>query len=133
MARAQDTPEVVRSEKKMESARRLFDYDQTLREFRRACAQHGIDPLEGASGYQVVHVIAERHEREWQPDRWWQRHEIWTDCPPYRSSTEADAIWNLFREAYLRVVARVAEAVRLRKAHKAFRNTERRRGRGGSA
>jgi hypothetical protein len=73
--------------------------------YRSACAARGIDPAEGATGYQVVHVLAERQRRRWEAQgrseqRWWMRHELWFDCEPYRSETEADAIWRLFAQAY---------------------------------
>ena len=90
------------------SSTHTFKYDDYVRDFRAACAKRGIDPLEGATGYQVVHLLAEkrraeqrREARRTQHERWWARHNLWVDCPPYRSETEEDAFWNLFSETYL--------------------------------
>ena len=87
-----------------------FNYDEYVRGFRAACVRRGIDPLEGATGYQVVHVVAEHRRAAWrhaaerqaaqQQRRWWQHHEMWLNCPPYRSETEQEAIWGVFRQAY---------------------------------
>ena len=98
-----------------------FDYDDYVRGFRAACARHGIDPAQGATGYQVVHIAAERRRADWTPSRWWQQHEFWTDCPPYRSETEQDALWQVFSEAYLLTIRRVVRARRLRRAELALR------------
>ncbi len=90
--------------------RSSFDYDAFMRAYRAACAARGIDPERGASGYQVVHVITERKAKR-QADRWWQRHERWLSCPPYRSDTEQEAIWNVFTQAYAITAARMADAI----------------------
>ena len=81
--------------------RRRFDYGAFVAGYRAACEQWGIDPAEGANGYQVVHVLAEQKRRQWQAGdengrRWWLRHELWLNDAPYRSKTEHDAIWRLF-------------------------------------
>ncbi len=89
-----------------------FDYDDYLREFRAACAKHGVDPVCGATGYQVVHITTEQQRQARKPDRWWERHDLWVDCPPYRSEVEEDAFWQLFAEMYLRAVLRVIRARR---------------------
>lgn len=112
-----------------------FDYDRFVGQYRAACAERGIDPAQGATEYQVVHVTAERRRRSYQPDRWWDQHEFWLDCPPYRSETEADAIWNLFTQSYAQMAARLAHAVRLYRAQMAsqmaLRDLHRRQNGGG--
>jgi hypothetical protein len=85
--------------------RRQFDYAAYVEGYRAACEAWGIDPVRGATGYQVVHVLAERERRLWEAQSraergWWLDHEFWLDCAPYRSETEADAIWQLFVQAY---------------------------------
>ena len=122
------------------SSTRNFDYDDTVRRFRAACAQHGIDPVNGASEYQVVHVVADRRRaeqrriaRKTDHGQWWLRHELWfnDDCAPYRSETEADALWALFSETYLLAVLRHVRArrrwqmaQRLREVHECQRRGE---------
>ena len=88
-----------------------FDYDDYMREFRAACARRGIDPARGANGYEVVHVIAEQRRAMRSPDRWWQRHELWLNCPPYVSETEREAIWNVFMQAYALTALLIARAL----------------------
>ncbi len=95
---------------------RNFDYDEFMQGYRTACAARGIDPTQGASGYQVVHVVTEGQRKRWRTDRWWQRHTLWLNCPPYISETEREAIWNLFTETYGITAARIAQANRLRRA-----------------
>ncbi len=84
--------------------RRGFNYDEFVRGFRAACAQQGIDPARGATGYQVVNVVvdrrrAARRQRRSAQQHWWQNPGLWLNCPPYRSETEQQAVWNLFTEA----------------------------------
>lgn len=110
-----------------------FDYDDFVARFRAACAAYGIDPARGASGYQVVHVRAARQraaaEAANRADRWWEQSDLWLSCPPYRSETEAEAIWNVFSEAYGLMAQAVARAARLRRAQLALRELHDRRGR----
>jgi hypothetical protein len=96
-----------------------FDYDRFVGQYRAACARRGIDPAHGATGYQVVHVTAEQRRTARQPDRWWQQHEFWLNCPPYHSDTEQDAIWSLFAQSYAVMAARLTQAVRLYRAQRA--------------
>ena len=98
----------------------LFNYDEFIKNYRLACARRGIDPAQGASVYQVVHISAEQRRKAWQASRWWKRHELWLNCPPYRSEAEQQAIWNLFVEAYGTTASRIAQAVRLRRARMAL-------------
>ena len=90
------------------TSKQKFNYDEYLREYRKACAKHGIDPVEGATGYQVVHVVAEQRRAAQQQSRWWQHHEMWLTCPPYRSETEEDAVWGVFKAAYGETMRRFA-------------------------
>lgn len=81
-----------------------FNYDEYVRGFRAACAQRGIDPAHGANGYQVVNTVVDRRraarQRAKHPQRhWWQNPGLWLNCPPYRSETEQQAVWNLFTQA----------------------------------
>lgn len=89
-----------------------FDYDSFVDEYRAACAERGIDPARGATGYQVVHVTAEQRKRAQQADCWWQRHDLWLNAPPYHSETEHEAIWSLFTQAYTLMAIRLARVVR---------------------
>ncbi len=108
------------------ASRHRFDYDDFLRRYRTACARRGIDPARGANGYQVVHVAAERQRTTRARDCWWQRHEIWLHCPPYRSETEQEALWNVFMESYAVTAAKIAQAVRLRCSQMPLRELHRR-------
>lgn len=86
--------------------RRQFDYTAFVEGYREACKPWGIDPEQGATGYQVVRVLAERERRRWlaiprEERLWWrQRHEAWLMAHPYRSDTEHEAFWRLFVQAY---------------------------------
>jgi hypothetical protein len=100
---------------------RNFDYDDYVRGFRAACALRGIDPVNGATGYQVVHFLADRRRaeqrriaRKTEHAQWWLRHELWfnDDCSPHHSDTEEDALWALFSETYLLAVLRYVRARR---------------------
>lgn len=81
---------------------REFDRGEFVRGFRAACAQRGIDPLEGATSFEVVHVRSERRRGlgRTRRSRWWRQHSLWLASPPYRSIVEEEAIWNLFVESY---------------------------------
>ena len=94
---------------------RNFRYDEYVRAFRAVCAQRGIDPLQGATESQVVHVLAERRCAARPIDRWWERPDLWQECPPYRGETEEDAIWHLFSAAYILTVQRAMWANRQRR------------------
>lgn len=107
-----------------------FDYDSFVGEYRAACAERGIDPARGATGYQVVHVTAEQRRTACQPDRWWERHDLWLNCPPYHSDTEQQAVWNLFTQAYVQVAIRLARALRRRQMQVPLRDLDRRRAAG---
>ncbi len=84
------------------ASQRAFNYDEFLVKFRTACAQHGIDPVEGATSYQVVHLVVDQRRARWNPNlnRWWRRSGLWGGCPPYHSPTEQAVIWHLYRITY---------------------------------
>jgi hypothetical protein len=69
----------------------------------------------------------------YQPDRWWQQHEFWLNCPPYHSETEQEAIWSLFAQAYGLMAVRLARAVRLYRAEMSLRDLQLRQDGGRSA
>jgi hypothetical protein len=108
---------------------RQFDYEDYRKQFRAACARRGIDPLYGASGYQVANLRAEQRRAEWKAAQqrgwgqvaWWQKHELWLNCPPYRSETEQEAIWQVFRQAYVMLALRIVRAIRVRRAAMSLR------------
>ncbi len=100
---------------------RRFDYDEFVDDFRAACARRGIDPVRGASSYQVVHVAAELRRADAPIDCWWRRHELWLDCPPYRSDTEQEALFRIFTQAYGSLARRFAQTVRLRRGQLSLR------------
>jgi hypothetical protein len=112
---------------------REFDYDEFLREFRAVCARRGIDPVRGATAYQVVHVVADARraaypanrrgaQQGWAHRLWWTNHELWLNSAPYRSETEQEAIWNIFQQAYVIMARLVAQAVRLQRGQLALRD-----------
>jgi len=107
---------------------RRFDYDEYVKQFRTACAQRGIDPLDGATGYQVVHFKAEQRRAAWlreSADRWWLQHDLWTDCPPYHSDTEQVVFWELFRSTYLIALRRIRDERRRQRGLMALRDLHR--------
>ena len=111
---------IVIVEKTEVTSRRPFNYDEFMMRYRIACEQRGIDPVVGANGYQVVHITAEQRRRSWHPSRWWRQHELWLNCPPYRSETEQEALWQVFVEAYGATARRFVQALRLRRAQAAM-------------
>lgn len=120
-----------------------FDYDDFVQRFRAACARHGIDPAEGATGYQIVNMVVDDrrdrlrerlrkalHRRQMiQSDaetKWWQHPDLWLNCPPYRSETEQQAVWNTFTQAYERAGQR--QCLRRRNLRDEFAVRQRRQG-----
>ena len=82
-----------------------FNYDEFVRGFRAACERQGIDPAQGATGYQVVNTVVDQRRARRRSlrgaaalDAWWCNPDLWLNCPPYRSETEQQAVWNLFTE-----------------------------------
>jgi hypothetical protein len=98
-----------------------FDYDDFVRKFRAACARRGIDPQEGASGYQIVHITAQQRHEARPIDRWWLQNDLWRDDPPYHSETEQGAIWLLFRQTYLIELRCITSQRRLQRGIMALR------------
>jgi hypothetical protein len=100
------------------TSRPKFDYEDFVRGFRAACAQRGIDPLEGATSFQVVHYCAERQlaaRLALKPKRWWLRHHYWQASLPHHSEVEEETFWNLFIEGYTLELNRVVRAMRLKR------------------
>jgi len=93
---------------------RKFDRGEFVRGFRAACARRGINPLEGATSFEVVRYRIERGRalRRTRRGRWWQRSSLWLECAPYRSRVEEEAIWNVFVESYDAEVKRLVRAQR---------------------
>jgi hypothetical protein len=81
---------------------RSFDYQRFKANWRKACAQHGIDPDAGATVYQAANVLAERRKDERRGSSWWQRdHSAWDYAPTYRSYVEQVALFRVFAQAFL--------------------------------
>lgn len=97
-------------------SQKQFHYSEFVRGFRTACALRGIDPQEGSTIYQAVLVRAEQARAAYQPDNWWQRHEHWQGSMTYRNELEEGVIWNLFLDAYIPKLQRLAMRVALRNA-----------------
>lgn len=87
---------------------RRIDIAALKARLRAACEQRGIDPLEGATSFQVVHLLAEQSPMLDRP-AWWQNYELWntTDDPIRHSLIEELAINALFFETWMRA-ARIA-------------------------
>jgi hypothetical protein len=86
-----------------------------VRRFRVVCARRGIDPLTGATSFQVVHYMADQQAARLKPKRWWLQHDFWLDSQPQHSEVEEEAIWNLFIEGYRLEMNRAVRAMRLRR------------------
>ncbi len=103
-------------------SQKRFDHDEFVRGFRAACTRRGIDPLEGATLYDVVRVLAEQAEARRTRDRWWKRHKLWRACQPNHSELEEEVIWELFLQSYLPHMKRLARWVALRNARLTLRD-----------
>lgn len=79
--------------------------------FRAAATARGIDPVVGATGYQVVHLLTEQPRVVADPD-WWQDHELWDreDDPIRHNPIEEAALLHLFLTTWLAHVAAVGNA-----------------------
>ena len=110
------------------TSRPQFDYGEFVRRFRVVCARSGIDPLTGATSFQVVHLMAEQptNRLKYKPNRWWLQHDLWLDSQPQHSEVEEEAIWNLFIEGYRLEMNRVVRAMRLRRMRMPLRELHRR-------
>ncbi len=84
------------------SVRRSIDSTALKARFREAATARGIDPVAGATGYQVVHLLTERQRVSANPD-WWKDHELWDrEHDPIRHShIEEMVIERLWFAAYL--------------------------------
>jgi hypothetical protein len=81
----------------------MVDVEQLKREWREKAAAHGVDRQDGATGYQVATIKAERAKAAHRQDPtrwWWQNHEMWLEHGYSRSITEEDALWHVYRAAY---------------------------------
>ncbi|MBK8035276.1 MAG: hypothetical protein IPK17_38390 [Chloroflexi bacterium] len=71
---------------------RQIDIAALKANFRAACAPWGIDPVEGATSYQVVHVVAAQRlaEQARTCSDWWSDYTLWyaEDDDITRSATE---------------------------------------------
>lgn len=62
--------------------------------------QHGIDPVEGATSYQVANLRAERRKAE-PRSLWWAEDDLmWAYAPPYISEVEEAVFFSMFEQAY---------------------------------
>lgn len=78
-----------------------FDVQAFKQAWREACAARGIDAENGATAYQVATARAEAVNAA-RRSRWWAANfSMWAFCPPYRSDVEAEALFLVFRAAYL--------------------------------
>lgn len=79
---------------------RQFDYPRFIQLYRRRCAVLGVDPASGASSYDLARLGAEQRKAAYEVDGWWRDYALWTNSAPYRSSTEENALRNVFDEAF---------------------------------
>ena len=93
------------------TVRRPIDITALKDRFRAAATARGIDPVEGATSFQVVHHVTARMRVVENPD-WWQDHELWDreDDPIRHSLIEELALARLFLSTYLDHVAAVGNA-----------------------
>lgn len=83
-----------------------FDAAAFKRAWRAACEQYGIDPEEGATGYQVANLLAERRKAAPRSQWWADDDQMWAYAPPYISEVEEAAIYSVFEQAYFISLAR---------------------------
>lgn len=93
------------------SVRRSIDITALKARFREAATARGIDPVAGATGYQVVHLLTERQRVSADPG-WWQNHELWDreDDPILHNPIEEAALMHLFMTTWLEHIAAVGVA-----------------------
>ncbi len=84
----------------MSTTPRWFDGARFIGEWRALCAQQGIDPVEGATTYQVIRQRAARIERMRRiinkRHRWWVYPSLWKQGEWGRSPVETEAFFNLY-------------------------------------
>lgn len=80
---------------------RRIDIAALKTRFRAAATARGIDPVEGATSFQVVHHVTARPRVLRDPD-WWQDHELWdrVDDPIRHSVIEEAVLDRLWFAAY---------------------------------
>ncbi len=76
-----------------------FDIEAFKRAWREKCATAGIDPVEGATAYQVANLVAERRTAVPRSCWWAEDDALWYFAPPYRSEVEEAALWQVFYDA----------------------------------
>jgi hypothetical protein len=89
----------------------MVDVETLKHDWREKAAARGVDALEGATGYQVATLKAERAKaaRRRDPTRgWWQNHEFWLEHGLSRSEVEEDALWNVYRVTYRMMLHKIA-------------------------
>jgi hypothetical protein len=89
-----------------------FHLEAFKRAWREKCAQHGIDPVEGATGYQVANLLAERRKAAPKSDWWTDDDAMWYHAPPYRSYVEELAVWLVYDAAREAIYQRQQEGKR---------------------
>ncbi|MEP7293730.1 MAG: hypothetical protein ABI835_18225 [Chloroflexota bacterium] len=105
-------------------SRTRFNYGDFVRGFREACKQWEIDPLEGATAAQLVHVKVDQRRSAWKDDGWWHNPNLWRACPPYHSSAEEEAVWRLFEQSYTLLIERILGAINARHARDEWQELE---------
>ena len=83
-----------------------FDYQAFKRAWRERCAENGIDPVEGATAYQVVNARAQQRNAEPRSCWWAEDDALWHFAPPYRSEVEEEALWRVFYAAREQIYVR---------------------------
>lgn len=93
------------------AVRRTIDISALKARFRAAALARGIDPAEGSTGYQVVHLLTERQRVVSNP-HWWNDPDLWDreDDPIRHSQIEEMALTHLFLTTYLKYIAAVGNA-----------------------
>lgn len=81
---------------------RPFDYPSFRARFHDAAVARGIDPVAGATSYQVALLKADcAKEAKRRANRnWWAHSHMWRHAPPYRNVFEGEAIYRVFESAW---------------------------------
>lgn len=91
-----------------------FDYPTFRHQFRQRAVLLGIDPVAGATSYDIARIRADQRRAAHVDDHWWRDYALWTDSAPHRSDTEEQALYLVFREAFTWVGRLVAGQTRQR-------------------
>lgn len=81
----------------------MFDLTAFKAGWRAACSKYGVDPVEGATSYQVAAYKADVEKARKQAARtyWWRQDPgIWADPGWCFSDVEAECYRRLFRQAW---------------------------------